>query len=57
MKKIAEQKLTGDSSRDHLVWLARELVQRSDALSKMDNTGSRDHDGLISKKGLKKLSR
>lgn len=57
LKKIAEQKLTGDSSRDHLVWLARELIQRSDTLSKMDNTGSRDHDGLISKKGLKKLSR
>lgn len=57
LKDLASRKLTGDPAKDHLIWLAREITQRSDALMKMDNTGSRDDDGLISKKALRKLSR
>ncbi|KAF1030668.1 MAG: hypothetical protein GAK37_01184 [Pseudomonas sp.] len=57
LKDLAGQKLTGDASKDNLIWLAREIIQRSEALKKMDNTRGLDDDGLISKKGLKKLSR
>ena len=57
LKKWAREPLTGDAAKDHLIQLAQEMLKRSDLLEKMDNRGSKDDDGKISRKGLQLLSR
>lgn len=53
----AQRPLTGDTYRDQLTQLAREVSNRSNLLQQMDNTAGPDYDGRINKKALKKLSR
>jgi hypothetical protein len=36
--------LTGDSSRDHLVQLAQELLKRNDLVTRLDDLASRESD-------------
>ncbi len=57
LRRRAAKPLTGRPQTDALIQLAREITQRSDLLQKMDNTGSRPHDGRIHKDALDWLSR
>ena len=57
LRRLASQSQTGDSSKDHLVQLAQEILRRSDVLKKMDNLAGRDNDGRISWQALYQLSR
>ncbi|WP_411379646.1 type III secretion effector protein [Pseudomonas sp. MPB26] len=57
LKKLAGSSLTGDSSRDHLIQLAQEVLKRSDLVSKLDTFAGADNDGRISWKALYSTSR
>lgn len=53
LKKLAQQPLTGDAPKDHLIQLAQEVLKRSDALTRMDQ----NNDGRIDRSTLRWLSR
>ncbi|OPA94081.1 hypothetical protein BFW88_09570 [Pseudomonas fluorescens] len=57
LKKLARQDLTGDSSKDHLIQLAQEILKRSHVLRDMDNHTGTKNDNLISRESLWRLSR
>ncbi|WP_083236375.1 hypothetical protein [Pseudomonas sp. S3E12] len=52
LKNLADENLTGDSERDYLIQLSKEIVKRSDVLRQMDDLLSRPGDDRISWAGL-----
>jgi hypothetical protein len=57
LKELAAQPLTGNSSTDHLIQLAKEVMSRSILQGQMDNVDEWQRDGKISRRELLKLLR
>lgn len=56
LTNLAAESLTGDAHTDHVIQLAREVMQRSDVMNRMDSVGSIPGDHRISWAGLYLLS-
>ena len=57
LKEMAKWPLTGNRELDELIYVSKEIAQRSELMRKMDDLGSRDKDGWIHKEALRQLSR
>ena len=55
LRALAQRPLTGNSQRDQLILLAKEVVSRSSLLQKMDNIAGHPYDGRISRQTLREL--
>lgn len=57
LRDWAQLPLTGNSQRDQLIHLAKEVVSRSSLLQQMDNVAGQPYDGRISREALRRLMR